>query len=113
MTNKDGKEVGKNIQLEQLCPLKVFSNPQKNKKKQKWPRVLNADQMILECTKRPGIVWFIQCISVIDVIVDLVRVKENVFIQQTSQRFFDVLFRLMWRRDIGQCQTNVETTLCT
>ena len=93
--------------------LKFFLILKRTKKKKKWPRVLNADQMILECTRRPEIVWFIQCISVIDVVVDLVRVKENMFIQQTSQRFFDVLFRLMWRRDIGQCQINVETTLCT
>ena len=24
-----------------------------------------------------------------------------------------VVFRLVWRRDVGQCQTNVEITLCT
>ena len=32
--------------------------------------------------------------------------------QQTFQRFFNIVFWLMRRRDVGQCQINVETTLC-
>ena len=33
--------------------------------------------------------------------------------QQTFQRGFNVVFRLIWRRDITQRQINIETTLCT
>ena len=33
--------------------------------------------------------------------------------QQTFQRRFNVVFRLIWRRDVAQRQINVETTLCT
>ena len=33
--------------------------------------------------------------------------------QQTFQRRFNVVFRLIWRRDAAQRQINVETTLCT
>ena len=32
---------------------------------------------------------------------------------RTFQRRFNVAFRLIWRRDIAQRQSNVETTLCT
>ena len=32
--------------------------------------------------------------------------------QQTFQRSFNVVFWLMWRRDVGQRQINVETTSC-
>ena len=32
--------------------------------------------------------------------------------QQTFQRRFDVVFRLIWRRNVAQRQINVETTLC-
>ena len=32
--------------------------------------------------------------------------------QQTFQRCLNVDVRLIWRRDVGQCQINVETTLC-
>ena len=33
--------------------------------------------------------------------------------QQTFQRCFNVVFRLIWPRDVAQRQTNVEGTLCT
>ena len=33
--------------------------------------------------------------------------------QQTFQRQFDVVFRLIWRRNVAQRQINVEATLCT
>ena len=33
--------------------------------------------------------------------------------QQTFQRWFNVVFRSIWRRDVAQRQTNFETTLCT
>ena len=33
--------------------------------------------------------------------------------QKTFQRRFNVVFRLIWRRDFAQRQINVETTLCT
>ena len=33
--------------------------------------------------------------------------------RQTFQRRFNVVFRLIWRRDVAQRQINVETTLCT
>ena len=69
--------------------------------------------MILESIRRPETVWFIQCISVTGVVVDLVRVKKNVSTQQTFQRCFNVVIRLIWRRDFGQCQINVEKTFCT
>ena len=36
----------------------------------------------------------------------------NIPSQQTFQRCFDVVFWLIWRRDEGQPQINVETTLC-
>ena len=32
--------------------------------------------------------------------------------QQTFQRRFNVVFRLIWRRDVVQRQINVKTTLC-
>ena len=32
---------------------------------------------------------------------------------QTFPRCFNVALRLIWRRDVGQRQTNVEVTLCT
>ena len=32
--------------------------------------------------------------------------------QQTFQRWFNVVFRLIWRLDVAQRQINVETTLC-
>ena len=37
-----------------------------------WFYVLGADQMILECMEIPKMVSFIQCISVIGVVVNLV-----------------------------------------
>ena len=33
--------------------------------------------------------------------------------QQTFQHCFNVVFRLIWRRDVAQRQINIETTLCT
>ena len=42
--------------------------------------VLIVDKMALECTRRPGTVWFMHCIFVISVVVGLIRVKKNVFI---------------------------------
>ena len=33
--------------------------------------------------------------------------------QQTFQRRFNVVFRLIWRRGVAQSEINVETTLCT
>ena len=33
--------------------------------------------------------------------------------QQTFQRCFSVVLRLIWRRDVAQRQIKVETTLCT
>ena len=56
--------------IEQLCP---------PEKLQKWLHVLSADQMILQCTRTPGTVRFIQFISAIGVVVNLVQVKKNVF----------------------------------
>ena len=32
--------------------------------------------------------------------------------QETFQRCFNVVVRMRWRRNDGQCQINVETTLC-
>ena len=32
--------------------------------------------------------------------------------QQTFQRRFNVVFKLIWRRDVAQCQINVETSVC-
>ena len=32
--------------------------------------------------------------------------------QQTFQRWFNITFRLIWRRDVAQRQINVETMLC-
>ena len=32
--------------------------------------------------------------------------------QETFQRGFNFVFRVIWLRDVGQCQINVETTLC-
>ena len=33
--------------------------------------------------------------------------------QQTFQRWFNFVFRLIWRCDVAQRQINVDTTLCT
>ena len=33
--------------------------------------------------------------------------------QQTFQHHFNIVFRLIWRHNVVQCQINVETTLCT
>ena len=33
-------------------------------------------------------------------------------IQETYQRCLNVVARVIWRLDVGQCQINVETTLC-
>ena len=35
--------------------------------------VLSVDKMALECTRRPGTVWFMHCIFVISVVVGLIR----------------------------------------
>ena len=46
----------------------------------------------------------------------LINQRENASIkyyQQTFQRCFNVVFRLIWRRNVVQHQINVETTLCT
>ena len=32
--------------------------------------------------------------------------------QETFQRGLNVVVRVIWRRDVGQCQINVETTFC-
>ena len=49
----------------------------------KWLLVVSADQIIFECRKRLGLVWFmvwfIQYISVINVSVDLVQFRRYVF----------------------------------
>ena len=38
-------------------------------------------------------------------------IKSQIFCQQTFQRCFNVVFRLIWRCDVAQRQINVETTL--
>ena len=40
------------------------------------------------------------------------KLKEISF-QKTFQRRFNIVFRLIWRRNVAQRQINVETTLCT
>ena len=35
-----------------------------------------------------------------------------VYTQETFQRGLNVVARVIWRCDVGQCQINVETTLC-
>lgn len=65
-----------NLDIKFLDYLNSVSNPQKNKNNK---IVQKARQIILECKKRTGMVWFIQCISVNDVVVDLVWVKKNLF----------------------------------
>ena len=38
--------------------------------------------------------------------------KKKQATQQTFQRYFNVVFGLIWRNDVGQRQINVATTLC-
>ena len=59
-------------------PPNFLSNPWDNKNNKMT--VLSVDKIALECTRRPGTVWFVHCIFVISVVVGLIRVKKNVFI---------------------------------
>ena len=62
---------------EELAARTFPLNPKKTKRT-KIVCVLSADQILLGCTGRLGTMCFMQCISVIDVAVDLVWVRKYV-----------------------------------